>query len=236
MISSWGIIHNKVKDDIALIFKNTDIDSLSFNNKRKMIYDYVVNNFNIDTYLEDSIKYAKKIGARGFIKNADELKKTAFDHLGLSFGISLYYKLLLEEVGIPSYQVSYKYEDEKYLLNLILNDNNNKEIIFDDDVNEYCFDDVFSAIKYRQNDKYFNYNLDTANKYGQGVEYLNDSMCWYIIDERYLCRCLYEVKKSFSKVNNKLISNFNNATTFLNHNKKYYDANIYEHHVKIRGR
>ena len=237
MISSWGIVRDKVKTDIENIFKGVDVNSLSFINKRKMIYDYMVNNFTIDTYLADSIKYARSTGVRNFYHHANELKRTAFDHQGLSFGLSVYYKFLLEEVGIGSYYVSYKKDNDKFGLNLIFQEKNKNDIIFDDEDNDqYYFDDVYLGILNKNTEKYFNYNIDTANKYGQGVDYLNNSMHWFITDESYICRCLFEVKKSFSKINTSLKTNSNNAMNYLNHYKNYYDAFIPDDNVKIRGR
>ena len=173
---SWEEIHNILNNYITSIFSGYNIQELNEYEKRKIIYDYLVRNLEYD--------YEKLNEIRDFnLKKIDRVKRNPIEELmntilkkkGICNGISQFYKLLLECVGINSYCV-------------VCNDgtpvNHQLNIVYNSEKNNYSFDDVTSAIVYKEyNYKYFDYDIAAANAMNQGVEKNEIDEYWTILND-----------------------------------------------------
>lgn len=152
------------------IFQNYDISSLSDREKRKIIFDYLVDNSTYDYELLNRIRSRKQRNSE------EELETYAETRHSVCNAIAEFYKMLLSynniySICIVCIQESQNMPGGHHMLNLV----------YDEQTNSYSFDDITMTIIERDylkekygdlvgfdHDKYFNYDLNTANQYGQG--------------------------------------------------------------------
>lgn len=175
---NWDEIRSHLQNVLDEIFCDYDYQKLNSYAKRKIIFDFLCNNLSYDYELFNSISdfHAGKspISRNPFL----ELSNVINERKGICNAISQYYKLLLEEVGIPAYCVICDDGTQvKHQLNLV----------YDDYQKTYSFDDITSVIVGRGTiDEYFDYNLECANFLQQGnIAIMNDKK-WVILPEGYI--------------------------------------------------
>ena len=168
----------KLKDTINCIFQDYNINDLSLYEKRKMVFDYLVDNLKYDYELLDKIKDFKisKIRVKRDLRG--EFIRVLDDGLGICSSISQCYKFLLERVGIKSYCV-------------ICDDGTNVRhqlnLVYDMENDTYSFDDVTSVIVGKgTKEDFFDYDLSFANYIGQGNKYLINDRCFVFLPEEWL--------------------------------------------------
>lgn len=198
----WNNIDKKLTDDLNTILAEYIPGLMRSFELRTIIYNYMVNNF---TYLEDGKK------------PSSEMKNTVFEHVGSFHNLARYYKLLLEKVNIPAYYVTYLGKDNKvYGFNLI----------YDEDNNTFVFDDVTLGILNKDNESYFNYDINKAHKYNQGVVKDKDNCYMHLIDEEFVYVFLFKKEKPKTDIIKKLIKNRNKAKKYLNNNKIEFERSF----------
>lgn len=146
--------------DIKNIFKDLDINKLSDYDKRKLIFNFLCDNwtYNWSEFLKMS--YEKVTEKRYSINNAHNLYNCIVNRICLCNSISSYYMLLLKAVGIDSSVVC---TDNGYPIKHAIN------IVYSKDTDTYSFDDVSSSIIHPNNrEYYFDYDLNDANNLMQG--------------------------------------------------------------------
>lgn len=177
-MENWNLIKCELINLINKIFYNYDINDLSYYEKRKMIFEYLIENLSYDYQLLEEIKNAKinKIGiSRNPIK---ELNSVIDSKKGICNAISQYYKLLLEIVGIKSYCVIC---DDATEVNHQLN------LVYDSDNDSYSFDDITSVIVGRGTiEDYFDYDLQFANSINQGNKNIMNDQSFVVLPEDYI--------------------------------------------------
>ena len=238
-------LKSKTEADLKKIFSEYIVDTLSNYEKRKIIYNYVVNNFKYDNYLFEKYKYIFENNIRNGKHFASEVEDTMRNHKGISHNLSIYYKFLLEAAGIPAYYVTYHDENDFiYGLNLVydgeLPDPNAKRFLFNNvSYDDFSFDDVTLGIKNKNSKDFFAYDIRKAEKYGQGTVHIKSGYFWNIIDEPYFYIYIFENKrpKPKTKIVEYLISLRSNADTFLNNNRIAHDYQSNDKNkTKVRGR
>jgi len=196
----WDI---KLGEENKKIFANYDLESLSDREKRKIIFDYLVNNSTYDHELFDRIK--RPGIRRNYIQ---ELSKYADTKIGVCHTMAEYYKMLLGYNNIYSICVTCMQQ-----LNGALSEGHMINLVYDDISRSYSFDDINMTVLERDYfdknygdlpsnpDKYFNYDLEMASRYGQGNEKiigLNETfypMCFLIKYLFYYSQTCREYKK-----------------------------------------
>lgn len=167
---NWNEISNKIDSDISIIFDGIDISVLSDYEKRKIIFEYMCNNFSYDFSLLDSIKKAKEEKIPFGRDLHDELISVIYEKNGICNAISQYYKLLLERVGVASRCVVC---DDGTNVNHQLN------LVYDKENDGYSFDDVTSVIVNRGTiDVFFDYDIEFANSVSQGNKEVMEDLFW----------------------------------------------------------
>ena len=159
LILKWEDISNSLDEMLYKIFLNNNIDELSNFEKRKLIFDYIVNNIDYDYKLLDIIKHNTKVRnnkTKNFIPRyiIEEIPKLIKNKIGVCNAISQVYKLLLEKVGI-------------YSMCIICDDTTNipHQLVLVKSDDSYSFDDPTSIIVKRGTTKeFFNYDLQSAKE------------------------------------------------------------------------
>ena len=157
---TWESIDEKLTKTLEIIFKGYELNKLSSYDKRKIIFEYLTRNLEYDYAMLERIK-AHKAGKIQLARDsAGEFDSVINNNVGICNGISQYYKLLLEKVGIKAYCVICSDGSEVgHQLNLV----------YDGEHGTYSFDDVTSVIVNRGTaDEYFDYDLEFANSVNQG--------------------------------------------------------------------
>ena len=99
-------------------------------------------------------------------------------NLGICNGISQYYKLLLERIGIKSHCVVCDDGTEV---------NHQIVLVYNQDTDTYSFDDVTGVVVGRgTQEEYFDYDVSQANKYGQGNKRIYEGRAFIVLPEEYI--------------------------------------------------
>lgn len=127
--------------------------------KRKIIFDYLVDNIEYDYELLHNIKHNNNTTYRhGAVEILDVLKNKK----GICNSIAQVYKLLLEKAGI--YSICFICDDTTSVMHQI-------NLVKTED--SYSFDDITSVIVKRgSSEEFFNYDLEDAKKNSQGMKEL----------------------------------------------------------------
>lgn len=196
--SNWNLIKYNLINQINTIFCNYDINDLNYYEKRKIIFEYLINNLSYDYQLLEEIKNAK-INKIGISRNPiQELNSVINTKKGICNAISQYYKLLLEIVGIKSYCVIC---DDGTKVNHQLN------LVYDSSNDSYSFDDITSVIVGRGTiEDFFDYDLQSANLVNQGNKNIMNDQSFVILPEDYI-NYLVNREKSLSETLERLPNN-----------------------------
>ena len=175
---NWFEIRKKLQINLEEIFYNYNLENLSCYEKRIIIFNFLCDNISYDYELLRRIRdfnvNKNPVSRNSFLELASVINKK----IGICNGISQYYKLLLEEVGITSYCVICDDGTPvKHQLNLV----------YDNDHGTYSFDDITSVIVNRgTKEEYFDYDLETAHFFNQGnVEVYKDKK-WFVLPDNYI--------------------------------------------------
>lgn len=174
----WNKINSKLGMDIKHIFNGYDIDILSDFEKRKIIFEYLSNNISYDFELLDAIREFHINRTPVARDSYLELDSVIFESKGICNGISQYYKLLLEKIGVKSICVICDDGTPvKHQLTLVYNE----------ETDSYSFDDVVSVIVGRGTiDDYFDYDMQTANLHNQGNRFVHNDKKWFILPDSFI--------------------------------------------------
>lgn len=219
-LGNYKEISNKLDYEISKIFQSYNLDTLSQFEKRKIIFDYCVNEIKYDKQKLLEIKFQKtnpyfKIERNPYF----ELESVINNKIGICNAISQYYKLLLEKVSIYSCCINcIIYHDNEKLghqLNLVYNSDKT-----------FSFDDVTLAILEKE-DNYFNFDMNDAKnkKEKYGIEPIYDNNKWMILNEEYINLIIGRNKE---EIKNELTSNYRNIKTS--------NVNLDEEEIIIRKR
>lgn len=177
-MDDWEYISDSVDDAIAEIFKFHPIHSLSDYERRKIIFEYLTKTLEYDFDQLDAIKNAQ-IDKKPIRRNpTQELMSVINANLGICNGISQYYKLLLERIGIKSHCVVC--DDGTEVNHQIL-------LVYNQDTDTYSFDDVTGVVVGRgTNEEYFDYDVSQANRFGQGNKRIYEDREFVVLPEEYI--------------------------------------------------
>lgn len=169
------LFEKKLNEITDLIFYGYNMDDLTVMKKRKMIFDYLIFNIKYDYNLLNTIVNNENNKDTIVPRNlSSEIMSVVIDKKGVCNAISQVYKLLLEKVGIYSMCVICdNLQEVSHQLNLVYNK----------DENSYSFDDITSVIVgMGSSEDFFNYDLDEANRLGQGTKSLIGDDNWFAFD------------------------------------------------------
>ncbi len=188
---------NEIKD---LIFYGYNEEDLTVMEKRKMIFDYLISNIKYDySLLADIVnnEYNKKAIVPRNLSN--EIMSVVVDKKGVCNAISQVYKLLLEKVGIYSMCVICdNLQEVSHQLNLVYNK----------DEKSYSFDDVTSIlVGMGSSEDFFNYDLEDANRLGQGTKSLIGDENWFALDTSVLYSLINRTDERYKKLGVVEVSN-----------------------------
>lgn len=173
-------VEKKLSQETKIIFMDYDMDSLTDHQKREIIFEYLTEQLRYDFEFLDKIR-EREINKSNVTLSRNpkqELLDVIYTKCGICNGISQYYKLLLEQVGIKSYCVICDDGTEvKHQLNLV----------YDKDNDSYSFDDITSVIVGRGTKQdFFNYDLEKAHKLNQGNKTIFEDRAFFILPETYV--------------------------------------------------
>ena len=169
--ADWNLINNKLDEMLILAFKDYNLEELASMQKRNIIFNYLTNNLKYDYQILEGIKsnYENKNNkvARDL---SGEVMSVIYEKKGICNAISQVYKLLLEKIGI-------------YSMCICCNDSttvpHQLNLVYNKEENAFSFDDITSVIVGRgTNEDFFNYDIDDANKLGQGNKDVSKGQKW----------------------------------------------------------
>lgn len=171
-------IENNLIDTLDIIFSGCDIGSFSDYEKRKMVFEYLTSTLTYDFEMLDKIRDYELGKGRVSRNPIVEFMNVVNNKNGICNGISQYYKMLLEQLGIKAYCVVCDDGTEvNHQLNLVYDDNNDC----------YSFDDVTSVIVGRgTTSEYFDYDLQFANSVNQGNRAVFNNLNYVILPEAWI--------------------------------------------------
>ena len=173
-------LENKLSQDIETIFEFYDMSSLSSYEKREIIFNYLTESIEYDYDFLERIREREinKENVNLSRNPAQELLDVIYYKKGVCNGISQYYKLLLEQVGIKSFCVIC---DDGTEVNHQLN------LVYEEKTDSYSFDDVTSVIVGRgTKSDFFDYDVAHANKLNQGNKDIFHGENFFLLPETYV--------------------------------------------------
>ena len=177
-MDDWEYISDSVDDAIEEIFKFHPIHSLSDYERRKIIFEYLTETLEYDFDQLDIIKKGQIDKKRPSRNPTQELMSVINANLGICNGISQYYKLLLERIGIKSHCVVCDDGTEV---------NHQIVLVYNQDTDTYSFDDVTGVVVGRgTKEEYFDYDVSKANRFGQGNKRIYEDREFVILPEEYI--------------------------------------------------
>ena len=177
-MDDWEYISDSVDDAIEEIFKFHPIHSLSDYERRRIIFEYLTETLEYDFDQLDIIKKGQIDKKRPSRNPTQELLSVINANLGICNGISQYYKLLLERIGIKSHCVVCDDGTEV---------NHQIVLVYNQDTDTYSFDDVTGVVVGRgTKEEYFDYDVSQANRFGQGNKRIYEDRKFVILPEEYI--------------------------------------------------
>lgn len=177
-MDTWEYIEDSVDTTIEEIFKFKPIHTLSDYERRKIIFEHLTKTLTYDFDQLDALKKAQANHERISRNPTQELLSVINADYGICNGISQYYKLLLERIGIKAHCVIC--DDTTEI-------NHQMVLVYNQDTDSYSFDDITGVIVGRgTNEEYFDYDVETANKYGQGLKPIFEERCFVVLPEEYI--------------------------------------------------
>ena len=191
-MKTWEKIEETLQETVREIFINEEIDSLSDYEKRKTVFEYLVQNIQYDFAKLEYIKDCIKNNIQHNRNVQKELFETIDNKIGICNSISQYYKLLLEQVGIPAYCVICDDGTEvKHQMN----------VVYDKTNDSYSFDDVASVLYYHTApEDYFDYDLDYAHSINQGNKFVRKDERFMILGDSYINHLLNREIEPFAEI------------------------------------
>lgn len=169
--ANWNLVNNKLNEILELAFKDYNYEELTSMQKRNIIFNYLTNDLTYDYKILEGIKsnYENKNNkiARDL---SGEVMSVINDKKGICNAISQVYKLLLEKIGV-------------YSMCICCNDSttvpHQLNLVYNKEENAFSFDDITSVIVGRgTNEDFFNYDIEDANRLGQGNKDVNPGQRW----------------------------------------------------------
>lgn len=214
-------------DLIEEIFKDEDMDTLSKFKKRKIIYNYLVNNKQYDQEYMNGIysNYHNRTDKNRFARNLQqEFLHPLLTEKGVCNGFAQVYKVLLEKIGVYSMCLNCAVEYNNEYIGHQLN------FVYDDEIDAYSFDDITFGIQNNTTEEYFDYDNPEEKAQGVGPITKVDSkeIKWAVVGDEYVN--LY-MKRDFSPLQRpqELKKLFNSPTNMLIEDRKElqkYGVNI----------
>jgi hypothetical protein len=153
-MDDWEYISDSVDDAIEEIFKYHPIHSLSDYERRRIIFEHLTETLEYDFDQLDVIKKGIIEKKRPSRNPTQELMSVINANLGICNGISQYYKLLLERIGIKSHCVVC--DDGTEINHQIV-------LVYNQDTDTYSFDDVTGVVVGRgTKEEYFDYEISAT--------------------------------------------------------------------------
>lgn len=165
------LFKNKINELYENIFYGYNTNDLTSTEKRKIIFNYLTNSLEYDFDLLEGIKLNNLGNGKKFPRSlSNEILSVLSNKKGVCNAISQVYKLLLEKANI-------------YAMCICCNDStvvpHQLNLVYDKENDTYSFDDITSVIVGRgTKDDFFNYDLDDANRLGQGNKEVNSGQKW----------------------------------------------------------
>lgn len=177
-MDDWEYISDSVDDAIEEIFKYHPIHSLSDYERRRIIFEHLTETLEYDFDQLDIIKKGQIDKKRPNRNPTQELLSVINANLGICNGISQYYKLLLERIGIKSHCVVCDDGTEV---------NHQIVLVYNQDTDTYSFDDVTGVVVGRgTKEEYFDYDVSQANRFGQGNKRIYEDREFVVLPEEYI--------------------------------------------------
>ncbi len=169
--ANWNLVNNKLDEIFELIFKDYNIEELTSIQKRNLIFNYLVDNLEYDYKILEGIKNSYENPNNRVVRDlSSEVMSVIYEKKGICNAISQVYKLLLEKIGI-------------YSMCICCNDStvvpHQLNLVYNKEENIFSFDDITSVIVDRgTKEDFFNYDLEDANKLGQGNSDVTPGQKW----------------------------------------------------------
>ena len=184
-VRNWNEIKLKLQYKICEIFSDVDLRDMTEYEIRKTIFNYLYNNLEYDyDLLKEKQKFNSLVKAmkndRNIRRSSDyytELDSVINHGKGICNGLSQYYKLLLEQLGIISYCVIC--DIGKDVAHELL-------LVYDRKNDTYSFDDIAGAIIMKDVNSFFDYDIETANTFNQGNKEVDAGYKWLPLSEDYI--------------------------------------------------
>ena len=177
-MDDWDYISECVDDEIEKIFEFHPIHTLSDYERSKIVFEHLTSKLTYDFGLLNQLIDAKITGVPIRRNPTEELLTVVNASIGICNGISQYYKLLLERIGIKSHCVIC--DDGTDINHQIL-------LVHNSDTDTYSFDDVTAVIVGRgTNEEYFDYDVDGARRHNQGNKKVYEDRHFFILTEEYI--------------------------------------------------
>lgn len=169
--ANWNLVNSKLDEILQLVFRDYDFEELTSMQKRNLIFNYLANDLQYDYEILEGIKSNYKNKNNKVARDlSNEVMSVIYDKKGICNAISQVYKLLLEKIGI-------------YAICICCNDSttvpHQLNLVYNKAENTFSFDDITSVIVGRgTNEDFFNYDIDDANKLGQGNKDVTPGQRW----------------------------------------------------------
>lgn len=186
-MGDWSYIEECIEDTIQEIFKFHPIHTLTDYERRKIIFEHLTKTIEYNHSQLEKLMDAE-INKTPVRRNpTEELLSVVDFNYGICNGISQYYKLLLERIGIKSHCVIV--DDTTPVNHQIL-------LVHNQETDTYSFDDVTSVVVGRgTQEDFFDYDVEKAKNLGQGTKTIYEDRCFVILPEEYIN---FVAKRSFS--------------------------------------
>ena len=177
-MEEWSYIDECIEESIQKIFKQHPVHTLNDYERRKIIFEYLTKTIDYDHGKLNALIEAEITKTPVRRNPTEELLSVIDFNYGICNGISQYYKLLLERIGIKSHCV-------------IVDDttpvNHQMLLVYNQDTDTYSFDDVTSVIVGRgTQEEFFDYDEEQAKKMGQGTKTIYEDRSFVILPEEYI--------------------------------------------------
>lgn len=177
-MEEWSYIEECIEESIQKIFKHHPVHTLNDYERRKIIFEYLTKTIDYDHSKLDALIEAEITKTPVRRNPTEELLSVIDFNYGICNGISQYYKLLLERIGIKSHCV-------------IVDDttpvNHQMLLVYNQETDTYSFDDVTSVIVGRgTQEEFFDYDVEQAKKMGQGTKTIYEDRSFVILPEEYI--------------------------------------------------
>lgn len=192
-------IDNMLNETFEQIFLDYDMTTMSKYEKRKRIYEYLVNKkvYNEEYFSKILENYNERDPKKRFSRNPmEEFLEPLISNNGICNGFSQIYKLLLEKVGVYSLCINCMIKLGNQFVGHQLN------LVYDDEAKDFSFDDVTFGIIKKETEEYFDYDNPNNKEEMQGCAPLYDNVKWMIIEDSLIFFYAKRQKNIIEKPNN----------------------------------